>query len=97
MQYLQEIGCDKELPDVIILDHNMPGMNGKETLAILRSQSLYDNISVLIYSTYTGQKLIDECMVLGAASVVPKPVSPEEYNGMIDWILADIARNANNY
>jgi CheY-like chemotaxis protein len=95
IQYLDSLTSEEELPDVIILDQNMPGLSGKETLAFLRSRNRYNQIPVLIYSTYTGQKLIDECTELGAASVMLKPSSPEEYNGMIDRILSDIAKNQN--
>jgi CheY-like chemotaxis protein len=97
IQYLDNLSSGTELPDVIILDHNMPGLNGKETLAHLRSRNRYNQISVLIYSTYISQKLIDDCIKLGAASVMLKPSSPDEYNGMIDRILSDVAKKANNY
>lgn len=92
IQYLDNLISANDLPDIIILDHNMPGLNGKETLALLRSRNRYNEIPVLIYSTYIGQKLIDECMKLGAASVMLKPSSPDEYNGMIDRILSDTAK-----
>ena len=97
IQYLDNLASENELPDVIILDHNMPGLNGKETLALLRSRDRYNQISVLIYSTYISQRLIDDCMKLGAASVMLKPSSPEEYNGMIDRILSDAAKKESNY
>src|SRR4051812_38095117 len=50
---------DNHLPDVIILDQNMPKKNGLQTLDQLKSSERYAHIPVVIYSTYTDQQLID--------------------------------------
>jgi DNA-binding NarL/FixJ family response regulator len=45
-------------------------------------------MTVVIYSTYVGQELIDECLKMGASLVKSKPVSKDGYNEMMDEILA---------
>ena len=61
------------LPDFIILDLNLPGMNGKKCLAeIKKDKTLYD-IPVVIYTTTSEKKIIKEMEALGAAYFISKP------------------------
>lgn len=75
------------LPDLIILDQNMPKCNGLQTLAILKKNIQYENIPVFVYSTYTDDYLVKQSIQLGARSVLEKPLSPEGYHKMIDDML----------
>jgi DNA-binding NarL/FixJ family response regulator len=47
----------------------------------------YKSIPVLVYSTYTDETLIKNCTEMGACSVMPKPVTKEGYNQLIDTVL----------
>lgn len=87
IDYLNDTNSEGELPDVIILDQNMPKLSGKETLKALKSTSQYASIAVVIYSTYVGPQLADECLKLGATLVETKPVTKNGYNKMIDNVL----------
>ncbi len=80
---------DKDLPDLIILDHNMPLMNGKQTLTFLKSSKRYSRIKVCICSTYADHQLTEDCMNLGAFKVASKPITEEEYQLMMnDFLIA---------
>lgn len=79
--------AEHELPDLIILDHNMPKMNGKQALHYIKSHERYKNIHVIIYSTYNDSPFVEECGKLGAASIEVKPSSYEEYVGMVQRFL----------
>ncbi|TDE12093.1 response regulator [Dyadobacter psychrotolerans] len=96
LEYLNSVEADSDFPHVIILDQNMPKLSGKETLCELKANPRYSEIAIVIYSTYTDQKLIDDCRLLGALTVQPKPVSLEGYNEMIDAILKAYAENVFN-
>jgi CheY-like chemotaxis protein len=87
ISYLAEIKSDDDLPNLIILDQNMPKMNGKQTLAFLKSEERYSNISAVIYSTYTDSALITDCKKLGADMVATKPIDNEGYQKMMDDFL----------
>ena len=62
-------------PDVIILDLNMPYLNGYECLQKIRMNSNYIHIPVMVYSTSTSQTEIDKCLNNGADYYVIKPHS----------------------
>src|SRR6478672_5398443 len=55
---LKEIKDTGQLPDLIILDQNMPKKNGIQTLQLLQNDNLYKGIPVVIYSTYADEFLI---------------------------------------
>lgn len=78
----------EEFPNLIILDHNMPKMNGTETLGILKSSSKYSDIAVVVYSTYSDRALVERCRQLGAAMVLSKPANLKDYEAVIDKFLA---------
>lgn len=84
---LLEKTADSGLPDLIILDHNMPKMNGKQALGYLKASERYKNIQVIIYSTYNDSPFIEECNKLGAASIEVKPSSYEDYVTMVQRFL----------
>lgn len=77
----------ESLPDLIVLDHNMPKMNGIQTLDALKKNAKYQHIPVVIFSTYCDNKLLTECTNLGAAMVFTKPSSFDEYEDMITAFL----------
>lgn len=87
MEYLQNLRADEPLPDLIILDQNMPMMNGRQTLTFLKANERFANIIAVIYSTYADSNLITECKKLGAAMVAVKPITEEGYQKMMDNFL----------
>ncbi|HVU95126.1 MAG TPA: response regulator [Puia sp.] len=78
---------DDDLPDMIILDQNMPKMTGKESLIFLKESERYRNISTIVYSTYQVKDFYQECLELGAQDVVAKPDSLQAYREMIEQFL----------
>jgi CheY-like chemotaxis protein len=87
IDYLNGIPAPEQLPHLIILDHNMPKMNGTETLGRLKSDKRYSDIHVVIYSTYSDNKMREKCEQLGASMVLAKPASIKEYEAIIDRFL----------
>jgi len=66
------------LPSLIVLDLNMPRLNGRQTLQHLKSDPRLDKITVVIFSTSHNPKEQRECLLLGAHSYIIKPVSFKE-------------------
>jgi CheY-like chemotaxis protein len=63
LAYLHE---SSTFPDYIFLDINMPGIDGKMCLTQLRSDARYNGIRVVVYSTNSFPKDIEEIQSLGA-------------------------------
>jgi CheY-like chemotaxis protein len=69
---------DNNLPCLIILDYNMPGTNGKQTLHILQDNRKYKSIPKVIYSTAGDASDRLEFLSLGAKDYLVKPNSIRE-------------------
>ena len=62
------------LPAIILLDLNMPGTDGRTVLGILKDNPRLSHIPVIIFTTSSNLKDINECYRLGANSYITKPV-----------------------
>jgi CheY-like chemotaxis protein len=78
---------EKNLPDLIILDTNMPKLNGKQILNELKKTSHLKDIPVIMYSTFFSDRDIDELMRLGAVHHLSKPSKFEDFRILLDDIL----------
>jgi CheY-like chemotaxis protein len=87
MVALLEKTKEEDLPDMIILDQNMPKMTGKESLVFLKESPRYQAIPTIIYSTFQVEDFYRECLLLGAQDVVTKPDSLRAYREMIEQFL----------
>jgi CheY-like chemotaxis protein len=65
-----------ELPDLILLDMLMPGMDGIATLSRLKEQAETATIPVIFMTAHVQQHEVERCMSLGAAGVIAKPFDP---------------------
>ena len=65
------------LPNVIVLDLNMPKLSGTQVLKILKDDNRFKNITVIIYSTSVNAIEKEQTLTLGAHSYIIKPVSYE--------------------
>lgn len=88
-QALEYLGKSKEgepdcpMPDLILLDLNMPGMGGKEFLKILKEDELLDTIPVVVLTTSDSDRDVLESFKLQASGYVKKPVSLDEFRQAI--------------
>lgn len=89
-QVLDKIERKENLPDMIILDQNMPKQTGLQTLEKLKNNTRYADIPVMVYSTNATDTLKSDCLNNGAALVSPKPDNKSGYNEMIDAFFSVI-------
>lgn len=92
IETLEKITDSSDLPDIIILDQNMPKRNGLQTLKILKETANYSSIPVMVYSTYLDQNLIKACTESGATELMTKPITEKGYHEMMDTFLKAIAK-----
>ncbi len=69
--------------DLILLDWNMPVMDGMEMLKRLQSNDLFRNIPITVVTTEHDQNKIVEAIKQGAKNYLIKPFSKEELIGKI--------------
>ena len=69
--------CQKALPDVILLDWNMPNMNGIEFLKLLRQLPDGGSPKVLFCTTEADLNHIKEALAAGANEYIMKPFDSE--------------------
>lgn len=81
------------LPDIIILDLNMPILNGLEFLSILKKNESLKYIPAIILSTSCNHKDMLACYKLGIAGYILKPLKFEEYVERITALLNYWSRN----
>ena len=75
LEYLNAITEDSELPKLIVLDLNMPILNGTQTLMQLKQNIRYRDIPVVIFSTSENENEKRKCMSLGAREYLVKPTT----------------------
>lgn len=83
IQYMENIPDDERLPRLIILDLNMPILNGTQTLLYLKQTARFRNIPIIIFSTSENETEKRKCLSLGAVDYMVKPLSLEEYQATI--------------
>ncbi|HEX2867503.1 MAG TPA: response regulator [Ignavibacteriales bacterium] len=68
----------EEKPDFVFLDLNMPGMNGYDTLKVVKNMEQTKHIPVIVITSLNNQKDIDDLMAMGASRVLFKPLKKKE-------------------
>ena len=76
----------KALPDYIVLDINMPGMDGKRCLKEIRTEKRFDAIRIIIYSTNSFPQDIQQIEALGA-TFIRKANSFNELCQMVNYLV----------
>lgn len=72
-----------QLPDLILLDLNMPKMDGIEFLKQLKSTDALKFIPIIVLSTSNNYNDVKKCYEIGASGYMIKPLHFEEYKQKI--------------
>ena len=75
------------IPDIIVLDLNMPKINGIEFLKILKADDYLKYIPSVILTTSNNRKDILECYKIGIAGYLLKPLKYEDYVDKIKRLI----------
>jgi len=85
---LEVLKGDEVHPDILLLDLNMPKINGIEFLKILKNDADFRYLPVIILTTSNNRKDVLECYRIGVAGYILKPLKYEEYIDKIGKALA---------
>ncbi len=88
LKYLDELPSS-ELPSMIILDYNIPEMNGAEILKQLED-SRYNDVVKLVWSTSDSPTYKNNCLALGASAYFVKPSNLGALQDVVRQMLAFI-------
>ena len=77
-----------KMPCLIILDYNMPALNGAEILEELAKDNRYAKIPKIIWSTSGSETYKSKCLQLGASEYIIKPTSVKELSEVARYMLS---------
>lgn len=79
LEYLQD-----SRPDVIFMDHMMPGMDGFEAVQAIKNNPDTATIPIMMYTSQEGELYVGQARALGAVGVLPKQVAPVEVSKVLE-------------
>jgi len=95
LDYLEQ--CTKsELPYFILLDLNMPIMDGIEFLVALRKDDRFSTIPVVIHTTSSNLEDYYKCQILGVSGYFVKHVDFKKFKDTLKIIMTYWANSFNN-
>jgi len=79
---------DDQMPCLIVLDYNMPGLNGADILKELGTNERYKHIPRIVWSTSASEKFRKLCLELGATDYIIKPNNVPELEKIARYMLS---------
>ncbi len=84
---------EENQPDLILLDINMPNIDGAEFLEHTRKNKKLKNIPVILITGIVQTEKIGRCLDLGAVGYIEKAKSPADVINKIDSLLGVVTRS----
>jgi len=78
LEYLHQ-----QRPDVIFMDHLMPGMDGFQAVQAIKSDPQTATIPLMMYTSQEGELYVSQARALGAVGVLPKTVRPVDVSRVL--------------
>src|SRR3569832_2149659 len=70
-------------PDVIFMDHLMPGMDGVQAVQSIKNNPLTATIPIMMYTSQEGELYLGQARALGAVGVLPKQIKPTDVSKVL--------------
>ncbi len=70
-------------PDVIFMDHLMPGMDGFQAVQAIKNNPRTATIPILMYTSQEGELYLGQARALGAVGVLPKQIKPTDVSKVL--------------
>jgi CheY-like chemotaxis protein len=84
---LEILNSGQKLPDIILLDLNMPRMSGIEFLEVVNDDIILQYLPTIILTTSENRADLLRCYQLGIAGYVIKPLKYEDYETKMKLLL----------
>ena len=79
---------DDQMPCLIVLDYNMPGLNGADILKQISTNNRFSSIPKVVWSTSGSEKFKKICMEMGAVDYIIKPSSHMDLEKIARYMLS---------
>ncbi len=88
LQMLRRVGeyGDLTMPDFVLLDLNLPRMDGREVLAEIKKDPVLKRIPVMVLSTSNAPRDVLTCYELQANAYICKPIDLDEFIELVESI-----------
>jgi CheY-like chemotaxis protein len=80
-QAIEYLGSNR--PDVIFMDHMMPGMDGFQAVQVIKNNPRTAMIPILMYTSQQGELYLGQARALGAVGVLPKQIKPTDVSKVL--------------
>jgi CheY-like chemotaxis protein len=70
-------------PDVIFMDHLMPGMDGLQAVRAIKNDPRTATIPIMMYTSQEGEVYLGQARALGALGVLPKQIKPADVSKVL--------------
>jgi len=70
-------------PDVIFMDHLMPGMDGLQAVRAIKNDPRTATIPIMMYTSQEGEVYLGQARALGALGVLPKQIKPTDVSKVL--------------
>lgn len=70
-------------PDVIFMDHMMPGMDGLQAVQAIKNDARTATIPIMMYTSQEGELYLGQARALGALGVLPKQIKPADVSKVL--------------
>src|SRR5205823_4630418 len=71
-------------PDVIFMDHLMPGMDGFQAVKAIKNNARTATIPIMMYSSQEGELYLGQARALGAVGVLPKQIRATDVSKVLN-------------
>jgi CheY-like chemotaxis protein len=82
----------RQRPDVIFMDHLMPGMDGFQAVQAIKNDPRTSSIPILMYTSQASELYLSQARALGAAGVIPKQTRSADVSRALEQL--DLLRPA---
>lgn len=76
----------QQRPDVIFMDHLMPGMDGFQALQAIKNNPRTATIPIMMYTSQEGELYLSQARALGAIGVLPKQIKHADLSKALDQL-----------
>jgi CheY-like chemotaxis protein len=78
---------NQEIPNVIVMDYNLPKVHGREILKQIKDSKLYIDIPVVVLTTSSAPEDKQYALQMGAVNYFVKPNTPRDLEDIVAYVL----------